>query len=82
MVRITELNTTIVSDSYTVHAVDGVSFSMEKGEIFGLVGESGCGKIMTAFGLSPCSSTRKDQREPNLPPESIGALTIQGVMRR
>lgn len=27
-----------------VHAVDGVSFSVQKGEIFGLVGESGCGK--------------------------------------
>jgi ABC-type branched-subunit amino acid transport system ATPase component len=82
IVRITELNTTIASDSYTVHAVYGVSFSMEKGEIFGLVGETGCGKIMTAFGHSPCSCTRKDQRESNLPPENIGALTIQGVIRR
>lgn len=30
-----------------IHAVDGLSFSVGRGEIFGLVGESGCGKTTT-----------------------------------
>jgi len=32
----------------SVHAVDGVSFTIAKGETLGLVGESGCGKSTTA----------------------------------
>src|SRR5215471_16077802 len=31
-----------------VHAVDGVSFAVRRGEAFGLVGESGCGKTTLA----------------------------------
>ena len=35
----------------TVKAVDGVSFALTKGETLGLVGESGCGKSVTALTL-------------------------------
>ena len=32
-------------------AVDGVTFAIERGETFGLVGESGCGKSVTMMSL-------------------------------
>src|SRR5712672_4177369 len=34
-----------------VKAVDGVSFSLKRGEVLGLVGASGCGKSLTALSL-------------------------------
>ena len=44
-----------------VHAVNGVSFDIRRGEVFSLVGESGCGKSTTARTitrlLEPCSGT-------------------------
>ena len=51
-----------------LRAVDGVSFSLERGECLGLVGESGCGKSTTArcvIGLHPATSgsIRLDGRE-------------------
>ena len=46
-------------DTDFVHAVDDINFSIDKGEIFCLVGESGCGKTTTArilAGLEPETS--------------------------
>jgi peptide/nickel transport system ATP-binding protein len=46
--RVTDLRTEIRLPGATVRAVDGVSFELGAGECLGLVGESGCGKTMTA----------------------------------
>jgi len=35
----------------TIHAVNGVSFDVRKGELLGVVGESGCGKTVTMMSL-------------------------------
>lgn len=37
-----------IHDQLTIRAVDDISFGIRKGEVFGLVGESGCGKSTVA----------------------------------
>lgn len=51
LLDVTDLNTSFFIDGKAICAVDRVSFSVSKGEIFGLVGESGCGKTMTALSV-------------------------------
>lgn len=51
LLTITDLNVDYASQRGNVRAVDNVSFSIRKGEIFGLAGESGCGKSTTAFAI-------------------------------
>jgi ABC-type dipeptide/oligopeptide/nickel transport system ATPase component len=43
------LRTHFLTNDGVVRAVDGVSLSVRQGETLGLVGESGCGKSITAL---------------------------------
>ena len=51
ILELKELKTQFITKDSTVTAVDGVSYDIKKGEILGLVGESGCGKSVTALSI-------------------------------
>ena len=51
MLQVKNLAVHFPSRRGTVKAVNDVTFSLEAGEILGLVGESGCGKSMTLLAL-------------------------------
>jgi oligopeptide/dipeptide ABC transporter ATP-binding protein len=51
LLEVTDLRTHFFTREGVVRAVDGISFSVERGRTLGLVGESGCGKSVTALSV-------------------------------
>ncbi|MBS0540114.1 MAG: ABC transporter ATP-binding protein [Proteobacteria bacterium] len=51
LLRIEDLRIALRTESATYNAVENVSFEIGRGEAFGLVGESGCGKSITALSV-------------------------------
>ena len=51
LLEVKNLSTRFPVDGGVVRAVDDVSFSLDRGEVLCLVGESGCGKSMTALSV-------------------------------
>jgi peptide/nickel transport system ATP-binding protein len=51
LLEVRDMRTQFKTREGIVHAVDGVSFTVEAGQTLGIVGESGCGKSVTALSL-------------------------------
>ncbi|MGD9118801.1 MAG: ABC transporter ATP-binding protein, partial [Dehalococcoidia bacterium] len=51
ILQVEDLHTSFFTRAGEVKAVDGVSFHIDEGETFGLVGESACGKTVTGLSL-------------------------------
>ena len=51
LLEVNNLETQFPTRAGLVRAVDGVSFYLDRGELMGLVGESGCGKSITALSI-------------------------------
>ncbi|MHC4607997.1 MAG: ABC transporter ATP-binding protein, partial [Planctomycetota bacterium] len=51
LLKVRDLKTYFRTSEGTARAVDGVSFDIRRGESFALVGESGCGKSVTALSI-------------------------------
>ena len=51
LLQVRDLKTHFFTDDGVVKAVDGISYDVQPGEIVGLVGESGCGKTVSALSI-------------------------------
>ena len=57
LLDVRNLQVSFFTDEGEVRAVDGVSFAIQRGETLALVGESGCGKSVTALALARLVAT-------------------------
>ena len=51
LLEVRDLKTHFFTREGVVQAVDGISFDVDKGKTLGIVGESGCGKSVTALSI-------------------------------
>jgi len=58
LLEVKDLSTSFRTEDGVVRAVDGVNFTVEKGQTLGIVGESGCGKSVTCLTIMGLNAKR------------------------
>jgi oligopeptide/dipeptide ABC transporter ATP-binding protein len=84
LLRVSNLRTSFFTSDGEVRAVDGVSFDIDDGKTLGLVGESGCGKSVTALSivrLLPKSTCRIVGGEIQFAARDLASVPEQGMRR-
>ncbi len=84
LLRVRGLHTRFLGDQGVVHAVNGVSFSVRRGETLALVGESGCGKtaaMLSVMRLLPAHRTRVEADEVSFRGRDLLSLDDEGMRR-
>ena len=51
LLDVKNLTTRFYTEDGVVHAVNGISYTIDEGQSLGIVGESGCGKSVTALSI-------------------------------
>ena len=78
LLEVRDLKTYFYTGGKVVKAVDGVSYSIERGKTLGLVGESGCGKSVSALSIlrlipSPTASSQITLAVPTNTPNTVNS---------
>ncbi len=84
LLDVSGLEVSFLSRAGGIKAVDGISFSIKKGEIFALVGESGSGKSVTAMsimGILPHSVSSIDKGNIRFSGRDLLSLNEKGMRR-
>ena len=83
MLHTQDLKVALDAEAGLVKAIDGLTLAIERGETFALVGESGCGKSMTALALMRLlpENGRITSGEVRLDREDLLALSEAGMRR-
>jgi len=84
LLKVSNLKTWLGRKEQPLRAVDGVDFTIQRGETFALLGESGCGKSMTALsllGLNPQGVSRIVAGKVELADQDLLALSEADMLK-